>query len=109
MTENEDNVDAGKAYWQKVGFFRTSDIDVTQFQPSHARRAFPCFEEQGEKLEVIEENVETALVAIHEGVEKLAEAEGYLNAARKKKLLILVVVVIIVLAITIGLIVFGTS
>ena len=66
-------------------------------------------DEQGEKLDVIEENVQTAEVAIHEGVEKLAEAEGYLNAARKKKLFILVVVVIIVLAITIGLIIWGTS
>merc|ERR1712059_186953 len=59
--------------------------------------------DQGEMVDSIEANVETASIRVSEGGDQLRQAERYQNKARRKKVC-LAVIVVIVLAILIGLI-----
>jgi len=59
--------------------------------------------DQGEIVDSIEANVETASIGVNEGAEQLRQAERYQNKARRKKLC-LAITGLIILAIVIGLI-----
>jgi len=63
--------------------------------------------EQGETIDSIEGNVETAAITVHDGTEQLRQAERYKSKARKKKVC-LAVTGIVILAIVIGIIVWQT-
>jgi len=60
--------------------------------------------DQGEIVDSIEANVETASIRVGEGTDQLRQAERYQNKARRKKI-ILMIVGLIILAIIIGVIV----
>jgi len=60
--------------------------------------------EQGEIVDSIEANVESATIRVGEGTEQLRQAERYQNKARRKKI-IFMIIGLIVLAIIIGIIV----
>merc|ERR1711970_16419 len=59
--------------------------------------------DQGEMVDSIEANVETASIRVNEGTDQLRQAERYQNKARRKKV-ILAIIGAIVLAIIIGVI-----
>jgi len=63
--------------------------------------------DQGEIVDSIEANVETASIRVGEGTEQLMQAERYQNKARRKKI-ILMIIGLIILAIIIGVIVHST-
>merc|ERR1711962_1458351 len=53
--------------------------------------------EQGEIVDSIEANVESATVRVHEGADQLRQAEMYKNKARKKKVILSIVGVTILI------------
>lgn len=61
--------------------------------------------EQGDMLDSIEANVETAQIQVHEGNKQLASAATYQSKARRKKCICLVIVLVVIAVVAIILIV----
>ncbi|CAG2178669.1 unnamed protein product [Oppiella nova] len=64
--------------------------------------------EQGEVIDSIEANVETASIQVHEGTAQLSKARDYQSRARRKKLC-LIIILIIILAIIVAVVVIETK
>jgi len=104
MLEEEQNLDQLQERERAVRQLEADIGDVNQIFKDLAAMVH----DQGEMVDSIEANVETASIRVNEGTDQLRQAERYQNKARRKKI-ILTIIGLIVLAIIIGVIVHSAS
>uniref|UniRef100_A0A2P2I4Z9 Syntaxin-7-like n=1 Tax=Hirondellea gigas TaxID=1518452 RepID=A0A2P2I4Z9_9CRUS len=102
--EQEAELDAIRERESQIRQLETDIGDVNQIFKDLATMVH----EQGEVIDSIEANVETAQVNVQQGSVELQSARQYQNKARRKKL-ILLFILLIVIAIIIGLIVWSAK
>jgi len=100
MIEEEQNLEQLQERERAVRQLEADIGDVNQIFKDLAAMVH----DQGEMVDSIEANVETASIRVNEGTDQLRQAERYQNKARRKKM-ILAIIGAIVLAIIIGIIV----
>jgi len=99
MLEEEQNLEQLQERERAVRQLEADIGDVNQIFKDLAAMVH----DQGEMVDSIEANVETASIRVNEGTDQLRQAERYQNKARRKKI-ILAIIGAIVLAIIIGVI-----
>jgi len=104
MLEEESNLEQLQERERAVRQLEADIGDVNQIFKDLAAMVH----DQGEIVDSIEANVETASIRVGEGTEQLMQAERYQNKARRKKI-ILLIIGLIILAIIIGVIVHSTK
>merc|ERR1712025_1346812 len=104
MLEEEQNLEQLQERERAVRQLEADIGDVNQIFKDLAAMVH----DQGEMVDSIEANVESASIRVTEGTEQLRQAERYQNKARKKKM-ILAIIGIVVLVIIISIIVHSTS
>ena len=104
MLEEEQNLEQLQERERAVRQLEADIMDVNQIFKDLAAMVH----DQGEMVDSIEANVETASIRVNEGTDQLRQAERWQNKARKKKI-ILMIIGAIVLAIIIGIIVHSSS
>jgi len=100
MMEEEQNLEQLQERERAVRQLEADIGDVNQIFKDLAAMVH----DQGEMVDSIEANVETASIRVNEGSDQLRQAERYQNKARRKKI-ILAIIGAIILAIIIGVIV----
>lgn len=104
MLEEEQNLEQLQERERAVRQLEADIMDVNQIFKDLAAMVH----DQGEMVDSIEANVESASIRVNEGTDQLRQAERWQNKARKKKI-ILMIIGAIVLAIIIGIIVHSAS
>merc|ERR1711936_1211022 len=99
MLEEEQNLEYLQERERSIAQLEADIGDVNQIFKDLAAMVH----DQGEMVDSIEANVETASIRVNEGTDQLRQAERYQNKARRKKI-ILAIIGAIVLAIIIGVI-----
>ncbi|KAL3867879.1 hypothetical protein ACJMK2_040725 [Sinanodonta woodiana] len=102
MLQMEEDVDL-EAIREREDAIRKLEKDITDVNQIFKDLGM-LVHEQGEMLDSIEANVETAEVQVQEGTQQLAKARDYQSKARRKKCCIIIVIVVIlaIIAIIIG-------
>jgi len=100
MMEDESSLEDVRQREQQVRQLESDILDVNQIFKELAHMVH----EQGEVIDSIEANVESAQIQVEEGVRQVSQAATYQNAARRKKLYMCIALAVI--ALVFGLIIY---